>query len=65
MVILQKFFLGKEPFCRSFFFLVKTILQKLISPYLINFFVQVFKASGLAVADANIIRDKQFQLIRF
>jgi hypothetical protein len=27
--------------------------------------MQVFKASGLAIADTNIINDKQFQLIRF
>lgn len=26
---------------------------------------QVFKASSLALADANVLQDKQFQLIRF
>lgn len=32
---------------------------------LLQFLMQVFKASGLTIADTNIINDKQFQLIRF
>lgn len=30
-----------------------------------NCLKQVFRASGLAIADTNIMSDKQFQLIRF
>lgn len=30
-----------------------------------HFSWQVFRAAGLAIADTNILHDKQFQLIRF
>ena len=54
---------------RPFFFSVLTcsgsiILQSYLF-YANCFSLQVFKASGLTIADSNILSDKQFQLIRF
>lgn len=41
-------------------------MKSILAEFLLLFFsYQVFKVSGLAVADANVVHDKQFQLIRF
>ncbi|KAF9682200.1 hypothetical protein SADUNF_Sadunf05G0083900 [Salix dunnii] len=50
---------------RQQFILVASMLDRIPNIAGLARTCEVSKASGLAIADASILRDKQFQLIRF